>query len=330
MAIDYTLSGATLLDQLAPTTLDGLPNNDANDNCVGTSIAEALHILTGQAFDGDEVKDAVYGAGYIGTESASAYVSYCAAHGVDLRAHDDTQAGLITTLHSAVDAGWPCLVTMPSQWGTAPADPVHPVGSTHVGVAVGTGPGMLRIMNPWHGFYQDESDAWWQARLCYGQVWPMMRRANMGIPAGWTDDGVTLTASPAPDGTRYSCVRGMRDSVVNEPGGHDPSDVPVCEEIGTPIVEYGHQSLGGGVVQFFLKSGQRSWVRGFNNDQVFSTWNGQEEYALRRLLENTLAALKAAQNAPAPAPAPVPAPVDPAIAAKATALDALFACYGVK
>ena len=197
MTIDYVIPGATLLDQLDPTTLDGLPANDANDDCVPTSIAEALHILTGKTYDGDELKDAVYGAGYVGPQSAAHYVAYCASQGVTLAAHDGAQSDLIATIHAQVSAGHPVVLTMPSQWGTAPANPVSPSGSTHVGVAVGVGPGEIRVMNPWHAFWQDQSDAWWQARLCYGQVWPMVKAAGAsmsGVPRGWSDDGTTLKA----------------------------------------------------------------------------------------------------------------------------------------
>ena len=64
---------------------------------------------------------------------------------------------------------------MPSQWSQAPLDPVHPAGSTHVGLAVGVGAGMIRVMNPWHGFMQDATDDWWMARLCEGEVWTMAK-----------------------------------------------------------------------------------------------------------------------------------------------------------
>lgn len=217
MTITYTIPGTTLLDQLADATMDGLPDENANDNCVPTSVAEGLHILTDKVYDGDELKDAVYGQGWTGFQSAARYVAYCSERGVTLAPHNDTQAGLVATIHAQVDAGHPVIVTMPSQWGTAPADPVHPSGSTHVGLAVGTGPGELRVMNPWHGFYQDQSDAWWQARLCEGQVWPMQKSsggatAMSGVPAvAWSDTGSVLTA---PNGK--TCGHGIRAHIMGE------------------------------------------------------------------------------------------------------------------
>lgn len=299
MTIDYVIPGATLLDQLAPAAIDGLPPVDANDNCVPTSIAEGLHILTGRTFDGDELHDAVYGAGYLGPQSASHYVAYCASQGVTLAAHDGAQSDLIATIHSEVSAGHPVVVTMPSQWGTAPADPVHPNGSTHVGVAVGVGSGEIRVMNPWHSFFQDESDAWWQARLCYGQVWPMVKAAGVsmsGVPSGWSDDGVTLTGAPAPDGKRYQCGHGIRAFVLAN--NWYPGDVPITPEEDVPSVEQGNASIGPGARQFFLESGEIGWTQTMNTYRV---WQGQEEVALHKALESAAAATLAAQAAEASA-----------------------------
>jgi len=65
---------------------------------------------------------------------------------------------------------------MPSQWNSAPTtvkgySPRTYNGYSHVGVMVGSGTGMLRCMNPWGGFWQDQSDAWWAQRLLTGSIW---------------------------------------------------------------------------------------------------------------------------------------------------------------
>jgi hypothetical protein len=145
-AITTVIPGARTLDQLNEATLDGHPDEDAQDNCVATSVAEGLNILlerggaqSAPAFVGDELHDAVYGQGYIGFQAASRYVSYCADRGVRLAAVGGSQAALVATIHREVSAGHPVVVTMPSQWSVAPANPVHPSGSTHVGLAVGVG-----------------------------------------------------------------------------------------------------------------------------------------------------------------------------------------------
>ena len=350
MTITYTIPGATLLDQLNEPTMDGMADENAPDNCVAASIAEALHILTGKTYDGDELKDAVYGQGYVGFQSASRYITYCHDQGVTLAAHNDTQAGLVNEIHAQVSEDHPVLVTMPSQWGTPYPDPVHPSGSTHVGLMVGVGPSMLRCMNPWHGFMQDEADAWWEPRLCEGQVWILQKAAGAnvsGVPSGWTDDGTTLKA---PNGVPV--VRGMRAFVLGN--AWDASDVPMGPEVGVAQVEIGDPSIGGGVIQFFEKSGQLSWSPTFNGGQSYRTWNGKEESALRAALDAAQEAEASAQSAasqaqqsaaaatagqqaaqaslsaanaqiaqlqaqiaalksqPAPAPTPAPAPANPA------------------
>ena len=349
MTIDYTIPGATQLNQLSEPTMDGLPDENANDNCVPSSIAEGLHILTGGTYDGDELKDAVYGQGWTGFQSAARYVAYCAAKGVTLAPHNDTQAGLVATIHAQVDQGHPVVVTMPSQWGTAPANPVAPSGTTHVGLAVGTGPGYIRVMNPWGGFWQDQPDDWWQARLCEGQVWPMMKAGSSmsGVPSGWTDDGTTLKS---PGG--IPVVRGMRAFVLAN--AWDPSDVPVVAEQGVPSVEIGNASLGAGVIQWFLKSGQLTWVADFNGGNVFRTYNGQEEHALRAALSGASSQVSSAQAQVsslqgqvaqlqaqitqlqtqlaalqnAPAPAPVAAPLTAAQQADLAVMAAIRAALG--
>lgn len=171
--ITYVIPGARTLDQLHEPTLDGHPDEDAKNNCVAASIADGLTMLTGKRFVGDEVKDAVYGQGYVGAQAAWRYQQYCAERGVTLSRFAGSQSGLVAIIHRQVSAGHPVVVTMPSQWSQAPRDPVHPSGYTHVGLAVGVGPDAIRVMNPWHGFMQDASNAWWQARLCEGMVWVM-------------------------------------------------------------------------------------------------------------------------------------------------------------
>lgn len=273
MTITYVIPGTTTIDQLNETTSDGLADENANDNCVAASLAEALHILTGKNFNGDELKDAVYGQGYVGVQSAASYVPYCRSQGVDLIVNKGSQTELVNCLHTEVSAGHPVLVTMPSQWATAPANPVYPSGSTHVGVAVGVGPGMIRVMNPWHGFFQDQDDAWWQARLCYGQVWSLQKVGSSvsTVPANWNYANGVLTA---PNGVQV--VHGICDWVLTN--AHDPTDIPLGPEFDANPVEIGNAALGAGRIQFFLKSGQVTWTQAKG---VFATYNGQEMKALR-------------------------------------------------
>lgn len=171
--ITYVIPGARTLDQLHEPTMDGHPNEDARNNCVAASIAEGLTMLTGKRYLGDELKDAVYGQRYTGVQAAWRYQQYCHDRGVLLSRFTGSQAELVATVRSQVTQGRPVVVTMPSQWAHAPARPAHPDVATHVGLAVGVGPQAIRVMNPWHGFMQDASDDWWEARLCEGEVWVM-------------------------------------------------------------------------------------------------------------------------------------------------------------
>lgn len=197
MGITLTLP-VPLKSQLGEVTSDGQVNENDHYNCVATSIADGLQYRLKRAFNGDALKDAVYGQGYQGGQAAIRYVAYCANLGVPLEAINGSQDQLIAALHREIEAGNPCLITMPSLWGSAPSqpgwDPRNPSGWTHVGLASGDGPGWLRIMNPWGGFWHDGTDDYWRLRLCYGQIWRVgpVRSVTMAWHVGadgWgTDD----------------------------------------------------------------------------------------------------------------------------------------------
>lgn len=164
--ITSTLPRFQPVSQLHEPTSDGYPDENARWNCVPASLAAGLMYLTGKQFDGDQLKDAVYGQGYQGAQAARAYVAYCARQGVTLASCDSgDSAALVARIHTDLLIGHPVVLTMPSQWGIPPADPLHPSGSTHVGIACGYGPGMLRVMNPWGGFWHDGTDDYWRAPL---------------------------------------------------------------------------------------------------------------------------------------------------------------------
>lgn len=325
MTITYTIPGATLLDQLSDATMDGLPDENANDNCVPTSLAEGLHILTSRTYDGDELKDAVYGQGFVGFQSAARYVAYCAAQGVSLAAHNDTQAGLVAFIHAEVSAGHPVIVTMPSQWGTAPADPVHPSGTTHVGVAVGDGTGYIRVMNPWHAFWQDQPDSWWQARLCEGQVWLMQKVAGgnvSGVPAvSASDNGSVLTF---PNGG--TCGHGIRAHIMGE---NWPAELwPVTAEESDPAgVHQDFRNGGdanaagrrliwhaadGAISEVALPSPAVALQNDVNTLESSNAALAKQHNADASQIKQLQQQLATAQQAPAPAPAPVPPAPTPA------------------
>lgn len=169
------LAGFPLVNQLAEPTSDGQPDENARENCVVAALAAALEYLLQRPMHGDALKDRVYGQGFAGPLDIARFVDLCAAWGVTLAPHFGDGAELVAALHAGIAVGEPMLVTMPSDWNDAPADLVHFAGFTHVGAACGDFPGFIRVMNPWGGFWQDEPDAWWRARLCYGAVWRLAR-----------------------------------------------------------------------------------------------------------------------------------------------------------
>lgn len=314
ISITYTIPGARTLDQLDEITLDQQPDEDARENCVAASTAEGLNILVAggaQKYVGDALHDAVYGQGYIGPQVAWKYVKYCNDAGVWLHAVGGTQAGLVATIHRQVSAGHPVLVTMPSGWATAPSDPVHPSGSTHVGLAVGIGSGCMRVMNPWHGFMQDAPDAWWQARLCEGEVWVMERtNAAMGIgmaagqptpfygleytadSAVWKRSGTALTLGHG-FLSYYQSLRGQSGSCATQILGLPTSD------------EY--KTADGKTRQDFERGALIYDAEGTGAWQIYCAPTGNELAALKSqiaALEAEIARLKAA---PTPTPAPAPA-----------------------
>lgn len=213
--ITNTLAGFVPLNQLTEPSGDGAPDNNRQKNCVAASIAMGLTYLLGRPFYGDEVKDAAYkNPNYTGMQEPAHYVAYCASLGVQLAMFSAAPSALVTHTHAELLAGHPVLVAMPSQWGIPVSQQKYGY-TTHVGCAAGWGPGWLRVANPWGGFWQDGNDAYWAARLCYGQVWSMSRKAGTGM---WKRDGngaidskqhtvgpglaSALIAANAPDATR--------------------------------------------------------------------------------------------------------------------------------
>ena len=182
MSITYTLPGFPQINQLHEATSDGQPDENAGWNCVPASIADALGFLTGRQYNGDELKDAVYGQGYRGAQAPAAYVAYSARQGVALAAYDGTPAQLVARIHAEIAAGHPVIGTIPSQWGT-PRDQQRSGYTTHVVCFCGDGPGALRADNPWIApQWHDGDDAYWADRLCFGQVW-VMAKAEEGTAA---------------------------------------------------------------------------------------------------------------------------------------------------
>jgi hypothetical protein len=108
---------------------------------------------------------------------------------------------------------------------------------------------------------------------------------EMGVPAGWTDDGIALTA---PNGVVV--VKGFRQWVLTH--AWNPNDQPVAAETYTNPVEYSDPANGGGSIQAFSLTGQLCWTQAKG---VYVAVPGAEIHVLRLALD------AAAKNGPTPA-----------------------------
>lgn len=218
------------INQLTEGTLDGQPNENSRWNCVADVTCMGLGYETGKSYNGDAIKDAIYGQGYTGGQAASAYVDYCARQGVKLYRFDSQGAtldarqwSLVRQIHSLVDSGHPVMATIPSQWGIAQVDPEHPSGTTHVILFYQTGPGTLGARNPWNLPDHEGSDQYWHDRLCEGQLWIFAKETPaMAVPTGWTDINGVITA---PNGK--TVLMGEADYIRTHPWEAD--NVPLDE-----------------------------------------------------------------------------------------------------
>lgn len=195
-SITYTLPRFPLLNQLQE------PSNP-RDDCVFTSNAAIVRYFYGGNITGSDIKarDSDYGARYTGFASQSKILDTMAALGVRFaRVAHPTQQELITELHRQISYyHQPCIITMPSQWNSAPTvrgyNPRTYNGYSHVSVMCGTGNGYLRCANVWGGFWQDQSDAWWQQRLLYGEIWVGVYRPVVSAPQATPAPSQSVTAA---------------------------------------------------------------------------------------------------------------------------------------
>jgi len=194
-AITYSIPGLALMNQL-------VEQSNPRDDCVFTCSAAVVTALTGTRITGAQIKaqDNNYGPTYTGFASEANLVDTMDRLGVTMtRQTNSTQAGLVALLRAQVAAGHPCLVTMPSQWNSATTvagyNPRTYNGYSHVGVACGLGAGVIRVMNPWGGFWQDGSDAYWALRLLGGSIWVATKKLVAVAPVAAAPKPVATPAT---------------------------------------------------------------------------------------------------------------------------------------
>lgn len=184
-------------NQLTEKTADGKPPENARFDCVAVSFASAIQFYDGGYISGDELKDAEYGDTYANAGTAlwkyvdnATDLARSKYHCTAVPFNDSNTNNLVGRVHTWLRQGIPVIATIPSAWGTA-----HPMNvldqpnfSTHV-ICFYSEEGGLTAMNPWGGFKQTEPDSWWEGRLCYGQVWAVVRE---GAPSTMLQIAQTL------------------------------------------------------------------------------------------------------------------------------------------
>lgn len=184
----HVLPKFPFIDQLSEK--DGAtdyPAENARFDCVPCSFAAAIEYYTGQHVTGDELKDAEYGETYANAGTAlRRYIDNAtdlarAKYHVTCVPYNNTNTvWLVGRIHTWLAQGYPVIATIPSQWGTAHdmATLAHPPFSTHVICFYGEIAGGLVAMNPWKSYHHQGSDAYWQGRLCEGQIWAVVKEAQ--------------------------------------------------------------------------------------------------------------------------------------------------------
>lgn len=247
-------------DQRSEKTTDGRPPEDGNMDCVPTSLAAMCQALTGRFTSGDDLHDRVYGQGYVGLQDPARFASLLDTLGVTMMRVGGDPAALVARAAEEIAAGHPVLLSIPSDWGDEPphSQYAHMVAGCDVPNA-----NTLTAMNPWGGFYQTQSRAWWAERLAhcsYSGIWVLAKKetpvTTHGIPGGWHDDGATLTA---PNGHRV--VRGFRAYVLAN--AWDPANVPLEEERWIAPLSWADPHTGAGARQVFATCALR-WTQATN------------------------------------------------------------------
>lgn len=197
-----------LVSQLDDKPTDGNPPENARFDCVPASLAAAIQYYTGQHVSPDALKDAEYGQSYANAGTAlrryvddATDLARAKYHITCVPYNNSNTVWLVGRIHTWLRQGYPVIATIPSAWANSyPMTTLaKPPFSTHVICFYGEIAGGLIADNPWGGFAHSGSDAYWQGRLCEGQIWAVVKEADVaqtvtGVPTGWKDDGTVLTA----------------------------------------------------------------------------------------------------------------------------------------
>lgn len=314
-----------LKDQRTEKTFDGHPPEDGNMDCVPTSLAAMCQGLLGGSYSGDDLHDRVYGQGYTGMQDPARFASLLGGFGIAMARVNGSPAALVARACAEIAAAHPVLIAIPSDWGDEP--PHSPFAHMVAGCDLPDAD-HLTAMNPWGGFCQTQSRAWWQERIAhcsYQAIWILAKKethVSNNIPAGWHDDGATLTA---PNGHRV--VLGFRQYILTN--AWNPADQPLEEERHLERVEWHNPGLGAGSRQIFVKT-----VLRWNNarEGVQREWVGAELQAVEQQLadaQHQLAEAQTQAQAHTQPQAQPPAPLSAGDQAAVQAMRALAAALAV-
>ena len=186
----------TPLSQLHEPTKDGLPDENANDNCGETAAAWVVRDIGNEPdCDGDEIHDEVIGQGVIGgSDLLSAlqvnpkYASAMQKRAVTLSVYFGTQAELVAKCHEVMNQ--PAGDVLANFGGGSNylnqfSDPAHYGGFGHICVIAHSISGGLELMDPWIGGYRNYTDAQLEQMIVWGYIviaTPSAGGATQGVP----------------------------------------------------------------------------------------------------------------------------------------------------
>ena len=203
-----TLQNFPMLNQKVTTLSDGSADPNQLYDCVPTTIAAALQYLTGKAYQGGVLKEAVYGRSYQGATSAAAYVQYCAQQGVRLSSLQGNSGQLVQLAHQQVQAGHPAIGTEPDPYVDLSQFP----GTTHVICFFGEDTHTLTAMDPFGGFAITQTDSVWAQTLVDGEIW-IIEKLEDTVTISLTTPGLSNYFSQAP-GNAWKCIKPNNPYVI--------------------------------------------------------------------------------------------------------------------
>jgi len=178
---------------------------NAQNNCVPAVLSSGASGLgvRGSAVSTQALLDAEYGTTYTGPTAPWRYTDDTGdtlrRRGLKLETVTDDEPALIARMHTALAAGDPVALAIPSQWGNFDI-PVEvrrtqrwPDGrwlSTHFVCVYDETSNGLAAMNPWGAFRHTNDDGHWARLLVLGRVW-LLRKASENMT--WTADATDAT-----------------------------------------------------------------------------------------------------------------------------------------